>query len=95
MSTPEPNALQAAQDRLVAAATDMGVSLEGLVRSAYINGLLQSARITALAKLIATQNPTLPVDELLSAAVVDVLNEEIIPRIEAQRAPHIVVAGRH
>lgn len=99
----EPTALEDAQARLVAAAMAQGMQPNGAAISAYINGLLQSARLSAVIKLLM-QARLLPieaenfetVEDYLGHLTVQALNGDIIPKLEAQKAPSIITgAGRH
>ncbi len=93
---PELTPLEAAQKRLIDAAMAQGIAPNGLASSAYINGLLQSARVSAMAKLMKVAFPDLDVDELLTQLALHTLNEEIIPKLEAAKAPTILTSsGRH
>lgn len=95
---PESTPLQDAQQRLAQAAMAQGMSMEGAAFSAYINGLLQSARLSAVVKFLLFQNPAF--EEMLIQYTVDELNENIIPKLIAAKAPSIqpassIILGRH
>jgi len=95
---PDVTALQDAQTRLAQAAMEQGMRLEGAAFSAYINGLLQSARLSAVVKFLLFQNPAF--EEMLTAYTVDELNENIIPKLIAAKAPTVqpassLIVGRH
>lgn len=90
--------LQDAQQRLYQAAMNQGMNPEGAAFSAYINGLLQSARLTAVVKFLLFQNPAF--EEMLTEYTVLELNENIIPKLQSAKAPSIqpassIVLGRH
>lgn len=94
---PEATPLVDAQNRLAQAAMAQGMRMEGAAFSAYINGLLQSARLTAVVKFLLFQNPAF--EEMLTAYTVDEINENIIPKLIANKAPSIqpssIILGRH
>ena len=93
---PDPStiSLSDAQVALRDAAMATGMSLEGAALSAYINGLLQSARVTALCKWLIEARPEL--EARLSQLTVEAIIGDIIPKLQAQKAPTILTSsGRH
>ena len=94
--SPDPTTITLvdAQLALKDAAMAMGLSLEGAALSAYINGLLQSARVTALCKWLLELHPE--IETRLSQLTVDAIITDIIPKLKAQKAPTILTSsGRH
>lgn len=81
-----------AQLALKNAALAMGLPPQSAAMSAYINGLLQSARITALCKYLIESDPD--ADAKLSAITVEVILNDIVPKLTP--APTILhaAAGR-
>jgi hypothetical protein len=74
-----------------AIATDM--SINGAAMSAYINGLLQSARVTAIAKYLIEAHPE--IEARLSQLTLDAILTDIIPKLQAQKAPTIITGRGH
>lgn len=91
-SEPTAITLVDAQIALRDAAMATGMSMEGAALSAYINGLLQSARITALCKWILELHPEL--EERLTDLTVAAIMGDIIPKLQAQKAPSIITSTR-
>jgi hypothetical protein len=93
--------LEDAQARLADAAMAQGMAAQGAAFSAYINGLLQSARLTAVITLLM-QARLLPieaenfdtVEDYLAHLTVEAINGNIIPRLKAAAAPTIITPGR-
>lgn len=85
---PAPRAsLEQLQQQLANAAMGQGIPADNLMISAYINGLLQSARVSAISKYLIKWHPGAEAE--LTAYMQDTLEQELIPRLEANRAPVI------
>ena len=87
-----PMTLLEAQQALKDTAMGTGMSLEGAALSSYINGLLQSARVTAIAKWLIEMHPE--IEARLTELTIEAITGDIIPKLQAQRSPTIITTRR-
>lgn len=102
--SPVSAAFAQAQRQVLAAIKAQGADPANVAFSAYVNGIMQSARITALYSILERSGLTAPaitatgyanLEEYFTALTTEVL-VETLPALEAHRKPSILVPGaRH